>query len=81
MVNMWFFGTKCFLDAEDPVLPFLSASKYLAAEGGPILCSKFLDALKKVLLDPLHPKQKFSSMQRIIIENCDSVWSSASNAI
>ena len=29
----------------------------------------FLDALIKVLLDPLHPKIKFSSMQRITIED------------
>ena len=68
MVNMWFFGTKCFLDAEDPVLPFISASKYLAAEDGPILCCLFLDALMKVLVDPLHPKINFFLMQRITIE-------------
>ena len=55
MVNMCFFAENLFLDAEDPVLPFISASKYL-------------DALIKVLLDPLHPKIKFSSMQRITIE-------------
>ena len=59
MVNMWFFGTKCFLDAEDPVLPFLSASKYLAAEDGPILCCLFFGCINESTTGSSASKNKF----------------------
>ena len=62
------FFRKKILGAEDPVLPFMSASKYLATKDWPILFAKYLDALMKVLLDPLYPEIKFTSMQRITIE-------------
>ena len=52
-------------------LPFISASKYLAAEDRPILCCQIFGRTSKRhywILCNLH-QEKISSMQRIIIED------------